>query len=103
MQAIVGLRNEFFYAPTDIYPWKIVNGMYSLIIALGLLYFALILVKSRGWRFLNQVSRDLICDYGVPLLVIIFSAISYGIRPPPPPDAPVPDRFEVSDPWSPNN
>ena len=42
-------------AAADAYVWRLVNGLWSLLLAAGLLLGALAVVRARSWRFLSKV------------------------------------------------
>lgn len=66
-----GAANEF--------QWRLVNGLWGLILAVGLLWTALTVRKARTWLYFRGWARSLLADYGVPLLVVIWSAVGYCI------------------------
>ncbi len=45
------------------------NGFWSLFLAFGLTLTALLTRTAHSWRFGNTISRQLITDYGAPLMV----------------------------------
>lgn len=63
------------------FQWRLVNGLWGLILALGLLWSALTVRKARTWLYFKSWVRSLLADYGVPLLVVIWSAVGYCIYP----------------------
>ncbi|KAK7303637.1 hypothetical protein RJT34_14548 [Clitoria ternatea] len=83
-EAIKGLVNEF-HIPERANPtspefqssWRFGNGMFALILSFGLLLTALRSRKARSWRYGSGCLRGLIADYGVPLMVLLWTAISY--------------------------
>ncbi|KAJ6808737.1 putative boron transporter 2 [Iris pallida] len=105
-QAIKGLIDEFRiperedrkaleFAP----PWRFSNGMFALVLSFGLLLTALRSRKARSWRYGSGWLRGLIADYGVPLMVLIWTGISYipsGSVP-----EGIPRRLFSPNPWSP--
>ncbi|KAE8725388.1 putative boron transporter 3 [Hibiscus syriacus] len=126
-QAIKGLVDEFRIPerenPNSIEfqpSWRFANGMYALVLSFGLLFTALRSRKARSWRFGSAYhelfseslfySTDLIegglgslrgfvADYGVPLMVLVWTAASYipsGSIP-----KGIPRRLFSPDPWSP--
>ncbi|GMH20916.1 hypothetical protein Nepgr_022758 [Nepenthes gracilis] len=83
-QAIKGLVDEFSipmgenpklieYIPS----WRFANGMFALVLSFGLMLTALRSRKARSWRYGSGCLRGLIADYGVPLLVLVWTAVSY--------------------------
>lgn len=79
--------------------WRFANGMFALVLSFGLLLTALRSRKARSWRYGSGWLRSLIADYGVPLMVVIWTGLSYI------PSASVPHgiprRLFSPNPWSP--
>ncbi len=109
-EAIKGTVNEFSYPenPTNsnMYStWQTINGLWAVFLAFGLLLTALAIRKSRTWRYLNSPLRAILADYGVPLLVVAWSGLSYAISSPSNPSLPptitpsVPSRVTAPDTW----
>ncbi|XP_021768663.1 boron transporter 1-like [Chenopodium quinoa] len=105
-QAIKGLVDEF-YIPrredpnaTQFLPsWRFANGMFALVLSFGLIITALRSRKARSWRYGSGWLRSLIADYGVPLMVLVWTATSYI----PSKSVPqgIPRRLFSPNPWSP--
>ncbi|KAJ6294070.1 hypothetical protein OIU76_022200 [Salix suchowensis] len=57
--------------------WRFGNGMFALVLTFGLLLTALKSRKARSWRYGTGWLRGFIADYGVPLMVLVWTAISY--------------------------
>jgi hypothetical protein len=57
----------------------LVNGLWQLLLALGLLLTSLWVVQARRWRFLRGWARGFLADYGVPLLVVAWSGLSFAL------------------------
>lgn len=105
-QAIKGLVDEFRIPKrenpslTEFMPsWRFANGMFALVLSFGLLLTALRSRKARSWRYGTGWLRGLIADYGVPLMVLVWTAVSYipsGSVP-----SGVPRRLFSPNPWSP--
>lgn len=51
------------------YAWNLVNGFWSLFLAFGLTLTSLLTRTAHSWRFGNVLCRQLIADYGAPLMV----------------------------------
>ncbi|KAJ9696747.1 hypothetical protein PVL29_008790 [Vitis rotundifolia] len=105
-QAIKGIVDEFRIPKqenpklTEFIPsWRFANGMFALVLSFGLLLTALRSRKARSWRYGTGWLRSLIADYGVPLMVLIWTAVSYipaGSVP-----KGIPRRLLSPNPWSP--
>ncbi|XP_057863440.1 probable boron transporter 2 [Cryptomeria japonica] len=78
--------------------WRFGNGMFALVLSFGLLLSGMKSRKGRSWRFGTGWLRGGIADYGVPLMVIVWTGISYI------PSAHVPNgiprRLFSPNPWS---
>ncbi|XP_050223345.1 probable boron transporter 2 [Mercurialis annua] len=79
--------------------WRFGNGMFALVLSFGLLWTALKSRTARSWRYGTGWLRGFIADYGVPLMVLAWTAISYI----PVNDVPrgIPRRLFSPNPWSP--
>ncbi len=51
------------------YAWDLVNGLWSMFLAFGLTLTALLMRAAHRWRFGSTLARQLIADYGAPLMV----------------------------------
>ncbi|KAG2448914.1 hypothetical protein HYH02_006262 [Chlamydomonas schloesseri] len=112
-QAVKGLIAQFRLDPNtshsegdtaaaaDAYVWRLVNGLWSLLLAVGLLLSALVVVRARRWRFLNKSLRGLLADYGAPACVLVWTGISFALSPQADGAAPpgVPRRVSTGDVW----
>ncbi|XP_022883663.1 probable boron transporter 2 [Olea europaea var. sylvestris] len=78
--------------------WLFGNGMFALVLSFGLLLTALKSRKARSWRYGTGWLRGFIADYGVPLMVLVWTAVSYM----PANDVPrgIPRRLYSPNPWS---
>lgn len=83
-QAIKGVVEEFRIPKREnlkqaaLQPsWRFGNGMFALVLSFGLLLTALRSRKARSWRYGTGWLRGFIADYGVPLMVLVWTAISY--------------------------
>ncbi|XP_038723782.1 probable boron transporter 2 isoform X2 [Tripterygium wilfordii] len=105
-EAIKGLINEF-HLPERENPksiefqpsWRFANGMFALVLSFGLLFTSLRSRKARSWRYGSGWLRGFIADYGVPLMVLVWTAVSYipaGTVP-----KGIPRRLFSPNPWSP--
>lgn len=105
-QAIKGLVEEFRIPQrensnlTEFMPsWRFANGMFALVLSFALLLTALKSRKARSWRYGSGWVRSLVADYGVPLMVLVWTAVSYipsGSVP-----KGIPRRLFSPNPWSP--
>ncbi|XVE73497.1 hypothetical protein DITRI_Ditri11bG0122700 [Diplodiscus trichospermus] len=105
-QAIKGLVEEFRIPQrentklTEFIPsWRFANGMFALVLSFGLLLTALRSRKARSWRYGTGWLRSFIADYGVPFMVLVWTALSYipsGSVP-----KGIPRRLFSPNPWSP--
>lgn len=57
--------------------WRFANGMFALVLSFGLLLTSLRSRKARSWRYGSGWLRGFIADYGVPLMVLVWTAVSY--------------------------
>ncbi|CAO2818197.1 unnamed protein product [Amaranthus hypochondriacus] len=105
-QAIKGLVDEFIIPKranpklTEYLPsWRFANGMFALVLSFGLMLTALRSRKARSWRYGSGWLRSLIADYGVPLMVLVWTGLSYI----PTKTVPhgIPRRLFSPNPWSP--
>ncbi|MBA0583957.1 hypothetical protein Gorai_014793 [Gossypium raimondii] len=83
-QAIKGIVEEFRIPQhenpklTEFTPsWRFANGMFALVLSFGLLFSALRSRKARSWRYGTGWLRSFIADYGVPFMVLVWTAASY--------------------------
>ncbi|KAK3160501.1 hypothetical protein QOZ80_1BG0060300 [Eleusine coracana subsp. coracana] len=85
-QAIKGTISEFS-VPEDAdsnslayqFQWLYVNGLLCVIFSIGLLFTALKTRGARSWLYGAGWLRSFIADYGVPLMVIVWTAMSYTL------------------------
>ncbi|KAK9117180.1 hypothetical protein Sjap_016127 [Stephania japonica] len=105
-QAIRGATDEFRlperedHDQTALLPsWRFGNGMFALVLSFGLLITALRSRKARSWRYGAGWLRGFIADYGVPCMVLVWTAVSYI----PANHVPsgIPRRLFSPNPWSP--
>ncbi|KAG4118204.1 hypothetical protein ERO13_D11G000600v2 [Gossypium hirsutum] len=104
-QAIRGIVEEFGIPQRENpqqtalqHSWRFGNGMFALVLSFGLLLTAIRSRKARSWCYGTGWLRGLIADYGVPLMVLVWTAISYI----PVNDVPreIPRRLYSPNPWS---
>ncbi|CAA7409915.1 unnamed protein product [Spirodela intermedia] len=103
-EAIRGLASEFEVPDgkdrnltTYQFHWVYANGLLAIIFSAGLLYTSLKTRRARSWRYGTGWLRSFIADYGVPLMVLIWTALSYTL----PGKIPsgVPRRLQSPLPW----
>ncbi|XP_077211400.1 boron transporter 4-like [Tasmannia lanceolata] len=61
------------------FQWIYMNGLLGVIFSFGLLYTALKSRRARSWKYGTGYLRSFIADYGVPLMVLVWSALSYSV------------------------
>ncbi|KAK7283066.1 hypothetical protein RIF29_12313 [Crotalaria pallida] len=81
------------------FQWRYANGLLAVIFSLGLIATSLKSRRARTWRYGTGWLRGFIADYGCPMMVVFWTALSYG-RPGKVPDA-VPRRLFSPLPWEP--
>ncbi|GAU15114.1 hypothetical protein TSUD_08520 [Trifolium subterraneum] len=90
-----GLISEF-KIPKDADPsleeyqfhWRYTNGLLSIIFFFGLLFTAILSRRARKWRYGTGWIRGIVADYGVPLMVVFWTALSYTVPKKVPSDVP---------------
>lgn len=95
-----GIVHEFYPAeppPAVAEPWTLtlINGLWSLLLSLALLFSCLHILKARSWRLGRSWLRGLLADYGVPLMVVLWSGVSFAVTPAPG----VPRRVATPNTW----
>ncbi|KAK1433824.1 hypothetical protein QVD17_10741 [Tagetes erecta] len=87
--------NQLAFQPS----WRFGNGMFALVLSFGLLITALKSRKARSWRYGAGWLRGFIADYGVPVMVVVWTGVSYM----PVNEVPkgIPRRLFSPNPWSP--
>ncbi|RVX11022.1 Boron transporter 4 [Vitis vinifera] len=85
-EAVKGVVSEF-RIPKDEDPnsekyqfqWLYSNGLLAIIFSFGLLFTALKSRRARSWSYGTGWSRGFIADYGVPLMVLVWTALSFSV------------------------
>ncbi|KFK41918.1 hypothetical protein AALP_AA2G189000 [Arabis alpina] len=84
-QAIKGIVSEFgmsIHEEANLekyqFEWLYTNGLLGLVFTFGLLYTSLKSRKARSWRYGTGWYRSFIADYGVPLMVLVWTALSFS-------------------------
>ncbi|KAJ8624146.1 hypothetical protein MRB53_032676 [Persea americana] len=107
-EAIKGVVGEFSVSkgeeptsPLHQFNWLYTNGLLGVIFSFGLLCTALKSRKARSWRYSTGWLRSFTADYGVPLMVVLWTAMSFAI----PSKIPsgVPRRLFSPLPWEPSS
>ncbi|KAL1301005.1 hypothetical protein HN51_045625 [Arachis hypogaea] len=85
-QAIKGLveefgtpKNENQLAEEFQFQWRYINGLLGIIFSFGVLVTSLKTRKARTWLYGTGWLRSFIADYGVPLMVVLWTALSYVV------------------------
>ncbi|KAE8724047.1 Boron transporter 1 [Hibiscus syriacus] len=80
--------------------WRFANGMFALVLSFGLLFSALRSRNARSWCYGTGSLKSFIAYYGVPFMVLVWTAVSYI------PSGSVPKgvrrRLFSPNPWSPD-
>lgn len=87
--AVTGAANDF--------NWRLVNGLWGFILAVGLLWTSLTVRQARSWLYFKGWARSFLADYGVPLLVVIWSAVGYCVNSGTP--SGIPRRTRIPNTW----
>ncbi|TVU04319.1 hypothetical protein EJB05_50111, partial [Eragrostis curvula] len=107
-EAIKGMLGEFSAPegidesqPSSQFQWLYVNGLLGVIFSMGVLYTAMASRKARSSLYGTGWQRTLVADYGVPLIVILWTALSYSL----PTKIPsgIPRRLFTPLPWEPKS
>ncbi|KAI9110193.1 hypothetical protein K1719_018635 [Acacia pycnantha] len=85
-EAIKGVVSEFKVPkeedPTSEkyqFQWLYANGLLGIIFTIGLLFSSLKTRKARSWLYGTGKLRSFIADYGVPLMVVVWTALSFTV------------------------
>ncbi|KAG8487308.1 hypothetical protein CXB51_020956 [Gossypium anomalum] len=107
-EAIKGVVSEFHmpeggesHGETHQFHWLYTNGLLAVIFSFGVLYTSLMTRNARSWRYGTGWLRSLIADYGVPLMVLVWTALSYAV--PRKVDSGVPRRLYCPLLWEPES
>ncbi|XP_020205446.1 probable boron transporter 7 [Cajanus cajan] len=107
-EAIKGLIGEFNTPknedPSSVefqFQWRYTNGLLAIIFCFGLLVTALKSRRARTWRYGTGWLRGFVADYGVPMMVVLWTALSYGVPGKIPHN--VPRRLVCPLPWDPES
>ncbi|KAK9269426.1 hypothetical protein L1049_001199 [Liquidambar formosana] len=61
------------------FQWLYTNGLLGIIFSFGLLFTSLKSRRARSWRYGTGWFRSFIADYGVPLMVLVWTALSFSV------------------------
>ncbi|XP_057503274.1 probable boron transporter 6 isoform X2 [Actinidia eriantha] len=85
-EAIKGVMSEFHIPKSENpkeqtyqFQWLYTNGLLAVIFSFGLVFSALKSRRARSWRYGTVWLRSFIADYGVPLMVLLWTALSYSV------------------------
>ncbi|GMI88625.1 ARABIDOPSIS THALIANA REQUIRES HIGH BORON 4, REQUIRES HIGH BORON 4 [Hibiscus trionum] len=85
-EAIKGVVSEFSMPkgenPKDEkyqFQWLYTNGLLAVIFSFGVLFTSLKTRNARSWRYGTGWFRSFMADYGVPLMVLCWTALSYAV------------------------
>ncbi|GAA0140672.1 secondary carrier transporter [Lithospermum erythrorhizon] len=85
-QAIKGVVSEFEIPKAENpdqekyqFQWLYSNGLLGIIFTFGLLFTALKSRRARSWWYGIGSLRSFIADYGVPLMVVVWTALSFSV------------------------
>lgn len=92
--AVKGLKHEFESPSAAPAGYQIVNGIWSVFLALLLVLLAMWLMNARTWHVGTLGIRNFTADYGATIAVVITTAISYLVRAPQDTDWSIPTRVE---------
>ncbi|TKY58163.1 boron transporter 6 [Spatholobus suberectus] len=59
--------------------WRFTNGLLAIIFSFGILFTAMVSRRARSWRYGTGWLRGFIADYGVPIMLVIWTALSYTL------------------------
>ncbi|XP_058201804.1 probable boron transporter 6 isoform X1 [Rhododendron vialii] len=85
-EAIKGVVSEFSIPKSENpheekfqFQWLYTNGLLAIVFSFGVLLTALKSRRARSWRYATGWLRSFIADYGVPLMVLLWTALSYSV------------------------
>ncbi|KAL8504160.1 hypothetical protein ACS0TY_022772 [Phlomoides rotata] len=61
------------------FEWLYNNGLLAVIFSFGVLITSLKSRRARSWRYGTGFFRSFVADYGVPLMVVLWTALSYAV------------------------
>ncbi|KAM7258388.1 hypothetical protein ACFE04_014129 [Oxalis oulophora] len=85
-EAIKGVVSEFQVPKSEDhtavvyqFQWLYANGLLAVIFSFGVLYTAIKSRRARSWEYGTGWLRSFVADYGVPLMVLSWSLLSYSV------------------------
>ncbi|CAI9775681.1 unnamed protein product [Fraxinus pennsylvanica] len=85
-EAIKGMVSEFHIPKGENaaeekyqFQWLYANGLLAVIFSFGVVITSLKSRRARSWRYGTGFFRSFIADYGVPLMVVLWTALSFSI------------------------
>lgn len=83
--------------------WVTANGIWALLLAAGVLLTSLEIRRARQWRFGTERVRTFLADYGVAIMVVAWSGLSFALRGAPdgiPRRVDTPNSWQATSGWS---
>ncbi|KMT00729.1 hypothetical protein BVRB_9g220140 [Beta vulgaris subsp. vulgaris] len=85
-EAIKGVVSEF-HTPKDEdmhqekfqFQWRYANGLLGVVFTFGVFIMSLKSPRARSWRYGTGRMRGFIADYGVPLMVVLWTILSFSV------------------------
>ncbi|KAH6788308.1 HCO3- transporter family [Perilla frutescens var. frutescens] len=84
-EAIKGIISEFHIPQGENageernrFEWLYINGLLSVVFAFGVLITSLKTRDARSWRYGTAMFRSFVADYGVPVMVVVWTALSFS-------------------------
>ncbi|KAL2543936.1 putative boron transporter 6 [Forsythia ovata] len=85
-EAIKGVVSEFHIPKGENaaeekyqFQWLYANGLLAVIFSFGVVITSLKSRRARSWRYGTGFFRSFIADYGVPLMVVLWTVLSYSV------------------------
>ncbi|KAL2543872.1 putative boron transporter 6 [Forsythia ovata] len=107
-EAIKGVVSEFHIPKGENaadekyqFQWLYTNGLLAVIFSFGVVITSLKSRRARSWRYGTGFFRSFIADYGVPLMVVLWTVLSYSV--PGKVTSGVPRRLFCPLPWEPGS
>ncbi|XP_057871912.1 boron transporter 1 isoform X2 [Cryptomeria japonica] len=104
-EAIKGMVEEF-RIPENVnpnleqfkFPWRFANGLFGIVLSFGLLLTSLKSRRARSFRYGTGLLRSFLADYGVPVMIVLWTAISFSANDSVP--VGIPRRLNSPNPWT---